>query len=123
MVRFYHSTTVCKSIRSIVACFWLLALTPFLPAQTFTVKHSFQGPPDGANPFAGLILDRAGNLYGTTESGGGTNNGGIIFQITSAGTETVLYRFAGGTMARTQAPICSQMRPETCMGPLRVAAN
>jgi len=72
-------------------------MTPFLTAQTFSVKHSFLGPPDGANPFAGLIVDRAGNLYGTTESGGGTNNGGTIVEMSPGGTETVLYRFAGGS--------------------------
>jgi uncharacterized repeat protein (TIGR03803 family) len=97
MARFHDSTTICKSTGSRVAAFCLVALTPFLSAQVFSVKHSFQGPPDGANAFAGLILDRAGNLYGTTESGGDTNNGGTIFQITPAGTETVLYRFAGGS--------------------------
>src|SRR6266568_2312173 len=96
MMRFYDATSLSRSIGSLMTAFCLVALAPYLGAQAFMVNHSFQGPPDGANPFAGLILDRAGNLYGTTESGGGTNNGGTIFQITSAGTETVLYRFAGG---------------------------
>jgi hypothetical protein len=43
-------------------------------AQTFTVLHDFTGGPDGANPDAGLTMDSAGNLYGTT-SGGGSGGG------------------------------------------------
>lgn len=35
---------------------------------------------DGANPFAGLIVDAAGNLYGTTNHGG-ANGGGTVFKL------------------------------------------
>ncbi|MDB6146437.1 MAG: hypothetical protein JWO45_101, partial [Spartobacteria bacterium] len=50
---------------------------------------------DGANPYAGLILDKAGNLYGTTY-GGGAGARGTVFKIAPDGTETVLYAFTGG---------------------------
>jgi uncharacterized repeat protein (TIGR03803 family) len=60
-----------------------------------TVLHSFTGTPDGANPYAGLIQDTAGNLYGTTRYGG-ASNWGTVFKVDSVGNETVLYNFTGG---------------------------
>lgn len=54
--------------------------------------------PDGAFPFGGLILDAAGNLYGTTASGG-PNGAGAAFELSPpqpgsrAWSETVLYGF------------------------------
>jgi uncharacterized repeat protein (TIGR03803 family) len=67
-----------------------------------TVLHSFKGGPDGALPFAGVILDAKGNLYGTTANGGDVSscNGsgcGVVFKLDPRGKETVLYRFTGGT--------------------------
>lgn len=59
-----------------------------------TVLHSFAGQPDGATPLASLVLDAAGNMYGTT-SHGGTSNLGTVFKVDSAGTESVLYSFTG----------------------------
>jgi uncharacterized repeat protein (TIGR03803 family) len=65
-----------------------------------TVLHSFAGLPDGAGPFAGVIRDAAGNLYGTTVYGGtksvNANGDGTVFEISSAGVETILHRFEGG---------------------------
>jgi uncharacterized repeat protein (TIGR03803 family) len=46
-----------------------------------TVLHSFAGAPDGVNPIFGLVLDPAGNLYGTTPAGG-INDLGAVFEIT-----------------------------------------
>jgi uncharacterized repeat protein (TIGR03803 family) len=48
--------------------------------------YKFQGGSDGANPTAGLVNVK-GTLYGTTYYGGGTNNYGTVFSITSAGAE------------------------------------
>ena len=67
-----------------------------------TVLHSFTGGADGALPFAGLILDAKGNLYGTAANGGAMSscNGsgcGVVFKLDPSGKETVLYRFTGGT--------------------------
>ena len=60
-----------------------------------TVLYSFTGGADGGNPYAGVIRDSAGNLYGTT-SAGGTAGWGVVYKLDSAGHETTLYTFAGG---------------------------
>src|SRR3954463_13364850 len=51
------------------------------PAGNETALYTFAGPPaDGANPVAGIVMDSAGNLYGTTTYGG-LNNYGTAFKI------------------------------------------
>ena len=64
---------------------------------TETVLHSFGLFPDGAEPWGGLTFDKAGNLYGTTSTGGAYPNGGTVFELTPNGdgtwTETVLHSF------------------------------
>lgn len=70
-----------------------------------SVLHAFGGSGgDGAYPFAGLISDSAGNLYGTTYRGGdkrkcvqGGPGCGTVFRLAPDGTETILYRFRGGS--------------------------
>lgn len=60
-----------------------------------TILYSFCSAPnctDGANPRAGLIMDAAGNLYGTT-TGGGNPGTGTVFKLNTSGTETVLFNF------------------------------
>jgi uncharacterized repeat protein (TIGR03803 family) len=64
-----------------------------LPAQIFTTVHNFNGT-DGSNPQAGLIQTVNGNLFGTT-SGGGSSNGGTVYQMTPIGTLTTLHSFHG----------------------------
>jgi uncharacterized repeat protein (TIGR03803 family) len=64
-----------------------------------TVLHSFTGTGgDGGNPYAGLIRDAEGNLYGTT-SAGGTSDAGTVFKLSKTGKETVLYSFPGNVGA------------------------
>jgi uncharacterized repeat protein (TIGR03803 family) len=63
-------------------------------AQTFTVLYAFTGGTDGGTPYAGLIQDTAGNLYGTTYGGGGYAEG-ALFKLDKTGKETVLYSFGG----------------------------
>ncbi len=64
-----------------------------------TVLHSFSAAPDGNYPLGGLVMDRAGNLYGTT-SEGGLSCGigvtcGVVFQVDPSGAETVIFQFDG----------------------------
>jgi len=47
-----------------------------------TVLHTFKHGKDGAAPYAGLVFDSKGNLYGTTKLGGGTADSGTVFEIT-----------------------------------------
>jgi uncharacterized repeat protein (TIGR03803 family) len=78
-------------------------LTPN-PDGTWTESalYNFTGGKDGANPYAGLVLDSAGNLYGTAAGGGFAGCGsacGLVFQLTPSGSqwkEKVLHRFSGG---------------------------
>jgi uncharacterized repeat protein (TIGR03803 family) len=66
-------------------------------AQTASeiVLHNFGSPPTGANPSTGVIRDSAGNLYGTTQTGG-TAGAGVVYRVDPAGHYTVLYNFTGG---------------------------
>ena len=61
------------------------------------VLHSFSGGWDGANPFGGVLLDSAGNIYGMT-SAGGVSSAGVVFSLSgqNVGVENVLRSFAGG---------------------------
>jgi uncharacterized repeat protein (TIGR03803 family) len=65
-----------------------------------TVLYSFTGDADGGAPHAAVILDSAGNLYGTTTTGGSANLG-VAYELDAAGNETVLHSFAGGTDGAT----------------------
>ncbi|HZP22253.1 MAG TPA: choice-of-anchor tandem repeat GloVer-containing protein [Terriglobales bacterium] len=89
----------------------LLAASTIVPqahAQTFTVLHTFEGAPtDGGLPMEGVVMDRIGNLYGVTISGGTFINGctgfgdggcGTVFKLTRHGSSwlySVLYKFQG----------------------------
>jgi uncharacterized repeat protein (TIGR03803 family) len=68
------------------------------PDGTETVLYSFAGGADGFWPYAGLTMDKKGNLYGTTWVGGGSGCGGLgcgtVFKLAPDGTETVLHSFS-----------------------------
>ena len=61
-----------------------------------TILYNFTGiNGDGGEPDGGLVRDSAGNLYGTTYSGGYLNQG-TIFKLEPNGAETILHTFLGG---------------------------
>lgn len=70
-------------------------------AQTFTTLYGFTGGTDGGYPFAGVILDPQGNVYGTTYQGGDANcdannpglGCGTVFEVDSSGAFSIVYAF------------------------------
>jgi len=80
-----------------VGCGTVFELSPKGGAWTETVLYRFNSGTDGAYPLAGMIFDRAGNLYGTTEFDG-TYGCGAVFELSPTGggnwAEKVLYNFA-----------------------------
>jgi uncharacterized repeat protein (TIGR03803 family) len=70
------------------------------PSGNESVLYNFEGQSDGSTPFGNLIMDAAGNLYGTTFRGGvsTTCNGcGTVFKLDTSGNESLLYTFKGGS--------------------------
>jgi uncharacterized repeat protein (TIGR03803 family) len=83
----------------------VLALALMLPAgaeaaSKYKTLYKFTGGKDGSSPYAGLIFDQAGNLYGTA-SGGGAHGSGTVFQLVpnadGSWTESVLHSFCSRT--------------------------
>jgi uncharacterized repeat protein (TIGR03803 family) len=87
---YYGGNAACGYIRGCGTVFKLE------PSGKETVLHAFVSANGGYYPAAGLIRDSAGNLYGTTYTGG-ANGFGTVFRLDSAGHETVLHAFTGGT--------------------------
>ena len=88
----------------------LLAATALARGATEIVLHDFVGRSGGLNPSSALILDTAGNLYGTTAAGGwGPCGGGCgkVFKLTPNGsgyTESLVYAFQGSATGDGQNP-------------------
>ena len=78
-------------------------LTRGRPEWKETILYSFTGGNDGDHPIGGVTLDTKGNLYGTTNDGGGSANCGsgcgTVFELirgkNGAWTETTLHAFTG----------------------------
>ncbi|HSC20063.1 MAG TPA: choice-of-anchor tandem repeat GloVer-containing protein [Rhizomicrobium sp.] len=69
---------------------------------THIVLYSFSGGADGAEPYKGVTLDAAGNIYGTAVTGGGgvcEGGCGVAYKLTNNGgswTQSVIHQFTGG---------------------------
>jgi uncharacterized repeat protein (TIGR03803 family) len=90
----------------VTSCGTVFELTPHAGGGwSEKVLHNFVlSATDGVNPQAGLIYDNAGNLYGTTYSGGAYNYGTAFELSPQAGggwTQTLLHSFGSGTDAST----------------------
>jgi hypothetical protein len=73
-------------------------LTPSSSGWNETVIYSFSAASEGATPQAGLIIDSAGNLYGTTVSGDKGIGFGNVFELSpssSGWVYSVLHKFTG----------------------------
>jgi uncharacterized repeat protein (TIGR03803 family) len=73
-----------------------------------TILYSLTGGADGFEPGGGVVMDKAGNLYGTTINGGDANCGcGVVYKLSSGSndkwTYTVLHRFVGNDGAQPAA--------------------
>jgi uncharacterized repeat protein (TIGR03803 family) len=94
---------ICRQLKSaklpfVVLFALLVVLSSSAQAQTFTVLHNFTAGADGANPVAGLTMDRTGNFYGTTSAGGAAGSG-TVYKVSRTGSgwiETPLYSFQSG---------------------------
>jgi uncharacterized repeat protein (TIGR03803 family) len=88
-------------------CGTVFELSPSGSGWTEKVLYKFQGPSDGENPNAGVVMDTPGNLYGNTWQGG-PGGGGTVFELSPSGSNyifTLLYSvpvsgFAVGRVAR-----------------------
>jgi uncharacterized repeat protein (TIGR03803 family) len=86
-----------------VSLHWIGLLAPLLglsaaPIQgqpVESVPYNFAALPNGSTPYAGVIVDAAGELFGTASTGGAFG-AGVVFKVDTAGNETVLYSFSGG---------------------------
>jgi len=94
-LRYLRSSTPGLSVGAAIGALALaivLALgtivSPSVQAQTYSVIHTFSGGGDGATPYAGLTMDGAGSLYGTTLFGGSTDYG-VVYRLRRSGSNWV----------------------------------
>jgi hypothetical protein len=91
-------------VRACVLLMICAVASPSAQAQTFRVLHTFTGGNDGGTPRAGVSVDYAGNLYGTTENGGISEGGctsgcGLVYKLRQSSGAWILnplYSFQGG---------------------------
>jgi uncharacterized repeat protein (TIGR03803 family) len=93
-----HLGMAAIALTMLAAVVMLAGITIPAQAQTETLLHQFTGSPDGANPFAGVVL-KGTALYGTTMQGGigpGSTGYGVVYSVsTTTGKETILHTFTG----------------------------
>jgi uncharacterized repeat protein (TIGR03803 family) len=108
----YHKEQTMRTFMTMVvstSMAFALMVLPTQPAwaQSFTVLHNFTGGQDGGFVYAGLTIDKAGNMYGTTYQGGYTGGDcagyggcGTVFRLSRKGSGWIfspLYSFLWGS--------------------------
>jgi len=83
-----------RIVLAIILVAWLGQPGPATAGDAVRTLHTFAGSPDGAQPYGGLVAASNGNYYGTTYSGGGSDQG-TVFSMTGVGTLSVIYNFGG----------------------------
>ncbi|HEX8814685.1 MAG TPA: choice-of-anchor tandem repeat GloVer-containing protein [Terriglobales bacterium] len=73
---------------------------------TFSALYNFTGKSDGAGPNSPLILNSLGNIYGTTQSGGGPHGGGTAFELSPG---------KNGWTQKTLFSFCPAMEKDICL--------
>ena len=77
------------------------------------VLHAFKGGKDGAGPTASLTFDAAGNLYGTTYSGGAHRNG-VVFKLDASHRFSVIHAFTNQQGANPYAGLTFDASGDLC---------
>ncbi len=104
--RFSHSMSKVLTISAAVAILACAAWAAGVPQIIYSFAggndgESFTGGTDGGEPYKGVTLDSAGNLYGTAVTGGGGScegGCGVAYKLTNSGgvwTQTVIHTFTG----------------------------
>jgi uncharacterized repeat protein (TIGR03803 family) len=88
-----HLPAACAALALVALFLPILLSGQSKPSYSFQTLYTFTGP-DGANPTAGVIFDTSGNLYGTTLHGGAKKHWGAVFELDTAGQQTVLHSFS-----------------------------
>jgi uncharacterized repeat protein (TIGR03803 family) len=91
-----YGTTIAGGVPSLCGDFGLYGCGTVFKVDASgkeTILYRFRGGADGGIPGGGVILDSAGNLYGTTGTGG-ANTYGTVFRLDANGKFTVLHSFS-----------------------------
>ncbi len=96
-----------KTLACLSLILFVASLASAANAQTFTVLHNFTGGAGGAAPYAGVLIGRDGNLYGTTAAGGGGTCSayyyfepgcGTVYELNPSSQSFItLWQFSGGS--------------------------
>jgi len=99
----FYGTTSATTVNSSLGTIYKIT-----PAGKFTLLHTLASDgSEGTNMFAGLVSATDGNLYGVTTNGG-SENYGVVFQITRAGAFSVVHNFVNSDVNNPWVPLCQR---------------